>query len=147
MGGWHTSCAMTSQYQLPVQQQWPRPRPSALPLEPRPYQQMLRGPLHRWWSPLFSLLLLVFLKQLVDNLTFLQTAMTHSSIDCIPVLETILADNFLHKFRFQKSAEDNFLGLAVTVQKIRKFEAQKSVGGTDQEWISTGNCKGTERFI
>ena len=50
---------MTGQYQLPVQQQWPSPRPSALPLEPRPYQQMLRGPLHRWWSPLFSLLLLV----------------------------------------------------------------------------------------
>jgi membrane protease YdiL (CAAX protease family) len=30
-----------------------------MPLEPRPYQQMLRGPLHRWWSPLFSLLIAV----------------------------------------------------------------------------------------
>jgi uncharacterized protein len=57
-GGWHTCCAMTYQYQLPVQQ-WPRPRPSAMPLEPRPYQQMLRGPLHRWWSPLLSLLVAV----------------------------------------------------------------------------------------
>ena len=67
---------------------------------------------------LFSLLLLVFLKQLVDNLAFLQTAMTHSSIDCIPVLETILADNFLHKFRFQQITENDLFRFAVTIQHI-----------------------------
>jgi len=50
---------MTNHYQLPVQQQWSTARPSAMPLEPRPYQQMLRGPLHRWWSPLLSLLVAV----------------------------------------------------------------------------------------
>ncbi len=50
---------MTYQYQLPVTQQWPPPRPSAMPMEPRPYHQMLRGPLHRWWSPLLSLLVAV----------------------------------------------------------------------------------------
>ena len=49
---------MSYQYQLPVPQPT-RPRPSALPQEPRDYQQLLRGPLHRWWSPLFSLLVLV----------------------------------------------------------------------------------------
>ena len=62
--------------------------------------------------------LLVFFKQLVDNLAFLQTTVSHCCIDCIPVTETVLADDLLHKFRFQKIAEDNFLGLAVTVQKI-----------------------------
>ena len=49
---------MSYQYQLPVPQRT-RPRPTALPQEPRDYQQLLRGPLHRWWSPLFSLLVLV----------------------------------------------------------------------------------------
>src|ERR671913_672375 len=49
---------MSYQYQLPVPQPT-RPRPTALPQEPRDYQQLLRGPLHRWWSPLFSLLVLV----------------------------------------------------------------------------------------
>ena len=49
---------MSNQYQLPVQQ-WPPPRPTALPQEPRDYQQMLRGPLHRWWSPVLSLLVVV----------------------------------------------------------------------------------------
>src|SRR5215216_59394 len=49
---------MSYQYQLPVPQ-WPPPRPTALPQEPRDYQQMLRGPLHRWWSPVLSLLVVV----------------------------------------------------------------------------------------
>src|SRR5215217_6900537 len=49
---------MSHQYQLPVPQ-WPPPRPTALPQEPRDYQQMLRGPLHRWWSPVLSLLVVV----------------------------------------------------------------------------------------
>lgn len=49
---------MSYQYQLPVPQPT-RPRRTALPQEPRDYQQLLRGPLHRWWSPLFSLLVLV----------------------------------------------------------------------------------------
>lgn len=49
---------MSYQYQLPVPQRT-RPRPTALPQEPRDYQQLLRGPLHRWWSPPFSLLVLV----------------------------------------------------------------------------------------
>lgn len=49
---------MSYQHQLPVPQRT-RPRPTALPQEPRDYQQLLRGPLHRWWSPLFSLLILV----------------------------------------------------------------------------------------
>src|SRR3712207_5444436 len=29
----------------------------ALPTEPRPYHQMLRGPLFRWWKPIMTLLL------------------------------------------------------------------------------------------
>jgi len=36
-----------------------RPRPRALPNVPTEYQQLLRGPLHRWWSPLLALLVLV----------------------------------------------------------------------------------------
>src|SRR5919112_1363022 len=39
-------------YLLPV------PAPvSALPTEPRPYHQMLRGPRFRWWKPIVTLLL------------------------------------------------------------------------------------------
>jgi uncharacterized protein len=34
---------------------------SALPDRPRPYQQMLRGPLYRWWKPLLCLLLVILL--------------------------------------------------------------------------------------
>jgi membrane protease YdiL (CAAX protease family) len=34
---------------------------SALPTEPRPYHQMLRGPRFRWWKPLVTLLLAVAL--------------------------------------------------------------------------------------
>jgi uncharacterized protein len=34
-------------------------RVSALPDGPRPYQQMLRGPLYRWWKPLLCLLLVI----------------------------------------------------------------------------------------
>jgi uncharacterized protein len=34
------------------------PRPRALPTVPTEYQQLLRGPLHRWWSPLLTLLVL-----------------------------------------------------------------------------------------
>jgi membrane protease YdiL (CAAX protease family) len=34
---------------------------SALPTEPRPYHQMLRGPLFRWWKPVLTLLLAVAL--------------------------------------------------------------------------------------
>jgi membrane protease YdiL (CAAX protease family) len=49
---------MSYQYQLPVRQ-LPPPRPTALPEQPRDYQQMLRGPLHRWWSPILSLLVVV----------------------------------------------------------------------------------------
>ena len=48
--------------------EYPPPRPyaqirhvSALPDRPRPYQQMLRGPLYRWWKPLLCLLLVVVL--------------------------------------------------------------------------------------
>jgi len=33
----------------------------ALPATPSEYQQMLRGPLHRWWSPLLALLVVVTL--------------------------------------------------------------------------------------
>jgi membrane protease YdiL (CAAX protease family) len=36
-------------------------RVRALPDRPRPYQQMLRGPLYRWWKPLLCLLLVVVL--------------------------------------------------------------------------------------
>jgi membrane protease YdiL (CAAX protease family) len=36
-----------------------RPRPAALPTVPTEYHQLLRGPLHRWWSPLLALLVLV----------------------------------------------------------------------------------------
>ncbi len=39
---------------------FPQPVPapaSALPTEPRPYHQMLRGPRFRWWKPLVTLLL------------------------------------------------------------------------------------------
>jgi uncharacterized protein len=36
-------------------------RVSALPDRPRPYQQMLRGPLYRWWKPLLCLLLVLVL--------------------------------------------------------------------------------------
>jgi membrane protease YdiL (CAAX protease family) len=36
-----------------------KPRPNALPTVPSEYQQLLRGPLHRWWSPLLALLVLV----------------------------------------------------------------------------------------
>jgi uncharacterized protein len=36
-------------------------RVSALPDRPRPYQQMLRGPLYRWWKPLLCLLLVTVL--------------------------------------------------------------------------------------
>jgi membrane protease YdiL (CAAX protease family) len=40
----------------------PAPAPvSALPTEPRPYHQMLRGPRFRWWKPLVTLLLAVAL--------------------------------------------------------------------------------------
>ncbi|HEV2928251.1 MAG TPA: type II CAAX endopeptidase family protein [Propionibacteriaceae bacterium] len=40
----------------------PAPAPlSALPTEPRPYHQMLRGPLFRWWKPVLTLLLAVAL--------------------------------------------------------------------------------------
>jgi uncharacterized protein len=35
-----------------------RPRPGALPTVPTEYHQLLRGPLHRWWSPLLALLVL-----------------------------------------------------------------------------------------
>jgi len=39
---------------------FPPPRPvSALPDVPRVYQQMLRGPLYRWWKPLLCLVLVV----------------------------------------------------------------------------------------
>lgn len=33
------------------------PRPPALPLEPRRYSQLLRGPRYRWWKPLLTALL------------------------------------------------------------------------------------------
>ncbi|HEU4908791.1 MAG TPA: CPBP family intramembrane glutamic endopeptidase [Propionibacteriaceae bacterium] len=36
-------------------------RVSALPDGPRPYQQMLRGPLYRWWKPLLCLVLMLLL--------------------------------------------------------------------------------------
>ena len=37
---------------------YPAPAPvSALPTEPRPYHQMLRGPRFRWWKPIATLLL------------------------------------------------------------------------------------------
>ena len=40
----------------------PEPAPvSALPTEPRPYHQMLRGPRFRWWKPIVTLLLAVAL--------------------------------------------------------------------------------------
>ena len=40
----------------------PAPAPvGALPTEPRPYHQMLRGPLFRWWKPVLTLLLAVTL--------------------------------------------------------------------------------------
>jgi uncharacterized protein len=39
----------------------PSPPASALPEEPRPYHQMLRGPRFRWWKPLVTLLLAVAL--------------------------------------------------------------------------------------
>src|SRR5215213_7545649 len=32
---------------------------SAMPDSPRPYQQMLRGPLYRWWKPLLCLVLVL----------------------------------------------------------------------------------------
>lgn len=35
----------------------PLPRPPALPLQPVRYSQLLRGPRHRWWKPLLTLLL------------------------------------------------------------------------------------------
>src|SRR4029450_11327534 len=48
--------------------EYPPPRPcaqirhvSAFPDRPRPYQQMLRGPLYRWWKPLLCLLLVAVL--------------------------------------------------------------------------------------
>jgi CAAX protease family protein len=47
--------------------EYPRPpyaqirRVGALPDRPRPYQQMLRGPLYRWWKPLLCLLLVLVL--------------------------------------------------------------------------------------
>jgi CAAX protease family protein len=39
----------------------PPARLSALPTEPRPYHQMLRGPRFRWWKPIVTLLLAVAL--------------------------------------------------------------------------------------
>ena len=40
----------------------PAPAPaSALPAEPVPYHQMLRGPRFRWWKPVLTLLLAVAL--------------------------------------------------------------------------------------
>ena len=48
--------------------EYPQPPPhaqarrvSALPDRPRPYQQMLRGPLYRWWKPLLCLMLVIVL--------------------------------------------------------------------------------------
>ena len=39
----------------------PRGRVSAMPDGPRAYQQMLRGPLYRWWKPLLCLMLVIAL--------------------------------------------------------------------------------------
>ena len=41
----------------PVVPWGPPPRPPALPLEPVRYSQLLRGPRHRWWKPLLTMLL------------------------------------------------------------------------------------------
>ena len=53
----------------PAQPAFPPPRPvSALPDVPRVYQQMLRGPLYRWWKPLLCLLVFVPLAFLMMGL-------------------------------------------------------------------------------
>ena len=44
---------------------------SALPTEPRPYHQMLRGPQFRWWKPIVTALLTVALAIPLITLTFL----------------------------------------------------------------------------
>jgi membrane protease YdiL (CAAX protease family) len=44
---------------------------SALPTEPRPYHQMLRGPRFRWWKPIATLLLAVGLGIPLITLSFL----------------------------------------------------------------------------
>ncbi len=41
----------------PVVPWGPPPRPPVLPSEPVRYSQMLRGPRHRWWKPLLTMLL------------------------------------------------------------------------------------------
>jgi membrane protease YdiL (CAAX protease family) len=51
-------------------------RPSALPTVPRPYQQMLRGPRHRWWRPLLSLLLASLIAMVLINLITIAFALT-----------------------------------------------------------------------
>ncbi|GAA2092525.1 CPBP family intramembrane metalloprotease [Microlunatus panaciterrae] len=48
----------------------PTAKPSALPDGPREYQQMLRGPRHRWWRPLLSLLLFAVIAFLLIQLVF-----------------------------------------------------------------------------
>ena len=50
---------------------------------------------------LSGFLLLVFFKQLVDNLAFLQTTVSHCCIDCIPVTETVFAHNRFQKLWFR----------------------------------------------
>ena len=44
---------------------------SALPTEPRPYHQMLRGPRFRWWKPIVTMLLAVALGIPLITLSFL----------------------------------------------------------------------------
>ena len=53
----------------PPRPAFPPPRPvSAMPDSPRVYQQMLRGPMYRWWKPLLCLVLVVPLAVLMMGL-------------------------------------------------------------------------------
>jgi uncharacterized protein len=49
----------------------PPPRPPALPLEPARYSQLLRGPRHRWWKPLLTMLLTAGIALGLSVVTFL----------------------------------------------------------------------------
>jgi membrane protease YdiL (CAAX protease family) len=49
---------------------WAAPRPGPMPDVPREYQQLLRGPRHRWWRPLLALLLAALLAVVLLLLAF-----------------------------------------------------------------------------
>lgn len=77
---------------------------------------------HLGISHLTLVLLLIFLDKLADDLTFLESAMTHGSIYGIPVLISVFTEYRLLEISFHDICQNNTLGLTVVGDEFLTLE-------------------------